>query len=76
MTRPTKTIVDCSTGLQTTVELTDEEIAILKTSDEKLVQMRAKSEAELQAQQELKLSALAKLTALGLTEEEAEALSR
>jgi len=54
---PTKVIVDCSTGEETILPLTADEIAQLETD-------RAAAEA-----------ALAKLAALGLTEEEAAALA-
>jgi hypothetical protein len=72
--RPTKLIVDCTTGEQTIVELTDEEIAEREA-------MAAQAEADRQAQEaadlakaEAKASAQAKLAALGLTAEEIAAL--
>jgi hypothetical protein len=73
--RPTKLIVDCSTGERTVVELTDEEIAEREA-------MAAAAEAERVAQEEaaaalqaLKDSAKAKLIAgEALTAEEADVL--
>lgn len=67
----TKVVVDCSTGEQTTVELTNDEIAQLQAD-------RAAAEAhrlEAQAKAEAKASAAAKLAALGLTADEIAALS-
>jgi hypothetical protein len=70
----TKLIVDCSTGEQTEVELTEEEIEQRK-ADLKAWKAeeaaRAKAEAE---KAELQESANAKLLALGLTAEEVAAL--
>jgi hypothetical protein len=67
MDKPTKLIVDCSTGEQTVVELTDEEIAQLEAD-----RVSAAAEADKAA---AKASALAKLAALGLTEDEAKAIA-
>lgn len=71
----TKVIVDCSTGKQTIIELTDEEIAQLEKDQLAFEAQQAAAEAEAQAKAEAKASALAKLTALGLTEEEAAAIA-
>ena len=72
--RPTKLIVDCSTGERTIVELTDEEIAereamAAQAEADRLAQEQA--EAEKQANLE---SARSKLAVLGLTEDEVAAL--
>lgn len=67
--------VDCTTGEQTERELNAEEVAELL---ERRAQARADWEAhqaELAAKTEAKASALAKLAALGLTEEEAAAIA-
>ena len=71
----TKMIVDCSTGEETIVPLTDVEITELRAR-------QAEMEAEEQARQNAiaqkqadKDAAIAKLTALGLTEAEALALA-
>lgn len=72
--RPTKLIVNCATGEQTIVELTDEEIAERAAMALQAEQDRLAREAEETAKAEAKASALAKLTALGLTEAEITAL--
>lgn len=75
MSRPTKIVVDCSTGVESIIELTDEEIAQAEAD-------RVAYEAEMTARQAAeetkaaaKASALAKLAALGLTEDEAKAIA-
>lgn len=73
--RPTKLIVDCSTGEQTVEFLTDEEIAQLEIDRANWEAERAAAEAAAAAKAEAKASALAKLAALGLTEEEAAAIT-
>jgi len=75
MTKPTKVIVDCSTGEQTVIELTAEEIAEMEAARVVAEAERATQEAEAQAKADAKASALAKLAALGLTEEEAKAIA-
>lgn len=66
--------VDCATGEQKVVELTVDEIAELETARAEAQAQAELREQEAQAKEELKMSALAKLAALGLTEEEAKAL--
>ena len=73
--RPTKLIVDCSTGERSIVELTDEEIAereamAAQAEADRLAQEQA--EAERQA---AKASAEEKLAALGLTPDEIAAIT-
>jgi hypothetical protein len=70
----TRIEVDCSTGEQKIIPLTSAEIAKFDQLHKEAEANRAKAEAETQAKAEAKASALAKLTALGLTEEEAAAL--
>jgi hypothetical protein len=74
MDRPTKIVVDCSTGIEEIIELTDEEIAQLGTDRANAEAERATREAEAEAKATAKASALAKLKALGLTEDEVTAL--
>lgn len=76
MTKPTKVIVDCSTGEQSVVELTDAEIAELETAAAKAEQDRLAAEAEAAAVAAAKQAAENKLAALGLTPEEIAALSK
>ena len=71
----TKVIVDCSTGEQTIEPLTADEISALEASRVQAEADRAAAEAEATAKAEAKASALAKLAALGLTEEEAAAIA-
>lgn len=74
MTRPTKIEVNCTTGVQTVVELTDEEMqeqARLEVLRQNEIEIK---EAEEEAKAAAKASAEAKLTALGLTPEEIAAL--
>jgi hypothetical protein len=73
---PTKVIVDCSTGEETIVPLTAEEIAQLEADRVASEEARAAAEAEAQAKAEAKTAAEAKLTALGLTAEEIAALTK
>ena len=72
--RPTKLIVDCSTGEQIVVELTDEEIAQLEADRVAAEAQRAEQEAIDSARLAKRMSAADKLRALGLEEEEVEAL--
>jgi hypothetical protein len=72
---PTKVIVDCSTGEETILPLSAEEISQLEAERVQAEADRAAAQAEADAKAEAKASALAKLAALGLTEEEAAALA-
>jgi predicted HAD superfamily Cof-like phosphohydrolase len=71
-----KVIVDCSTGEQTVVPLTAEEIAELEAAAAKAEQDRLAAEAEAAAKAAAKAAAEAKLAALGLTAEEIAALGK
>jgi len=70
-TRPTRLEVNCTTGEETIIELTDEEIADLKQRQQENAKLEAERIAAEQTKAEAKASALLKLEALGLTEEEA-----
>ena len=72
----TKVIVDCSTGEQSVVPLTAEEIAELEAAAAQAEQDRLAAEAEAVSVQAAKEAAQAKLAALGLTAEEIAALSK
>lgn len=75
MTVLTKVIVDCSTGEQTVVPLTAEEIAQREADAAAFAEQRAAEEAAAEAKAALKASAKAKLIAgEPLTAEEAEVL--
>ena len=71
-----KIIVDCSTGEQTVVPLTAEEIAELEAAAAQAEQDRLAAEAEAAALAVAKQAAEAKLAALGLTAEEIAALNK
>ena len=75
MTTPTKIIVDCSTGEETILPLTAEEIADMEAAAAQAAIDQAAREAEAEALAALKASARAKLVAgTPLTEEEAATL--
>lgn len=71
----TRIEVDCSTGEQKVIPLTPAEIAEIDRMRTESEARRVAEEAEAQAKAEAKASALAKLTALGLTEDEAKAIA-
>lgn len=71
---PTKLIVNCETGVTEEVELTAEEIAQMEADASAAAAEQAARETDAAAKQAAKESALAKLSALGLTAEEAAAL--
>ena len=71
----TKIVVDCSTGEQTEVELTAEELAQLEADRLAAAEAQASAEAEAAARTAAKQAAEAKLLALGLTAEEIAALN-
>lgn len=71
---PTKVVINCTTGEEEIVPLTAEEIAQLEA--DRLAYEQAQQEYQFAAiaKEEARLSGIAKLVALGLTEEEANAL--
>lgn len=75
MSRPTKIVVDCSTGVESIIELTDEEIAQAEADRVAYEAEMAARQAAEEAKAVAKASALAKLAALGLTEDEAKAIA-
>ncbi len=70
----TKLVVDCETGEQTVVPLTEEELAEREAMRIQAEADQAQREAAELAKAEAKASAQAKLAALGLTEAEIAAL--
>jgi len=71
----TKVVVDCSTGQQTVVPLTEEEIAQREADAAAFAESEAARKAEEEAKAALKVSAKAKLVAgEPLSEEEAAVL--
>ena len=74
MTVPTKVVVDCSTGFVSEIPLTDEEMTQREVDSAAAAIETAEREAAEAAKADAKLSAQAKLQALGLTGEEIAAL--
>jgi len=74
MTVPTKVIVDCSTGFVSEIPLTDEEMTQREVDSAAAAIETAEREAAEAAKADAKLSAQAKLQALGLSGEEIAAL--
>ncbi len=72
--KPTKIVVDCSTGETSIIELTAEEIAQREVDAAAYAIEAAEREAAEEAKANAKLSAQAKLAALGLSAEEIAAL--
>lgn len=75
MTVPTKVVVDCSTGFVSEIPLTDEEMTQREVDSAAAAIEQAEREAAEAAKADAKLSAQAKLAALGLTGEEIAALN-
>lgn len=75
MTRPTRLEINCETGEQIVVELTDQEIQQLEIDRANWEAQQAAAAADAEAKAAAKASALAKLAALGLTEDEAKAIA-
>ena len=75
MPRPVKLQVDCTTGEERYVDLTDEEIAQLEVDAATYDADKAAKEAAAEEAAAVKAAAIAKLAALGLTEEEAAAIA-
>lgn len=70
MTKPTRLEINCTTGEQTVIELTDAEIAQMEIDRANAEADRAAREAEAEAKATARASALAKLAALGLSADE------
>ena len=76
MSKPTRIEIDCSTGIETIIELTDAEIAQMEADATAAAARKAEEDAAEAATAEAKASAQAKLAALGLTADEIAALSK
>ena len=76
MPNPTRIEIDCSTGIETIIELTDAEVAQMKADAQAFAERKAEEDAAAAAAESAKASAQAKLAALGLTAEEIAALSK
>jgi hypothetical protein len=71
---PTRLVINCETGEREIIPLTPEEIAEREAMVAQALADRAAREAEETAKAQAKVSGIAKLLALGLTEAEANAL--
>jgi hypothetical protein len=69
-----KIVVNCETGVTEEIDLTPEEIADLESSQAALIAQQELDAAAASAKETARASALAKLSALGLTDEEIAAL--
>lgn len=76
MANPTKIVVNCETGVQEEIELTDAEVAELAAAAAELATKQAEAEAAEQARLAAKGAAEQKLLSLGLTAEEIAALTK
>ena len=76
MTRPTRIEIDCSTGIESIIELTDAEVAQMQADAAAAAERQAVEDAAKAAEADAKASAQAKLAALGLTQEEITALTK
>lgn len=74
--RPTRVEINCETGEQTVIELTDAEIAEMEAAAKAIEDAQAAAAAEAAAVAAAKEAAHAKLAALGLTADEIAALSK
>lgn len=70
----TKVVVNCETGEQEVLPLTAEEIAQMEADRIAFEEQQAAAQAEAEAKEAARQSGIAKLLALGLTEQEANAL--
>ena len=75
MAVPMKTIIDCSTGVVSEIPLTDEEMAQREIDAQNAAKAQAERDAEIAAKEAAKASAIAKLSALGLSADEIAALN-
>lgn len=73
--RPLKLEVNCTTGEEKYIELTDEEIAQMQADAEAALAAEEARRVEAEAKAAIRASAEAKLAALGLTPEEIAVLS-
>ena len=75
MPNPTKLVINCETGVQEEIELTDEEVAQREADAEAYATRKTEEDAAAEAKAALKASAKAKLIAgQPLTAEEADVL--
>lgn len=71
-----KLVVDCSTGVQEIVDLTDEEIAQMEADAQTYAEQKAVEEALKTEVEAKKVSGRSKLKELGLTDAEIDAITK
>jgi len=76
MANPTRIEINCTTGVESIIELTDAEVAQSLVDAAAAAQLQAEEDAAKAASEAAKASAQAKLAALGLTAEEISALTK
>ena len=76
MTNPTRIEINCTTGVESIIELTDAEVAQMQVDAAAAAERQAEEDAAKAASEAAKASAQAKLAALGLTQEEITALTK
>jgi hypothetical protein len=76
MPNPTRIEINCETGVESIIELTDAEVAELAVQAAEAAARKAEEDAAKAAAATAKASAEAKLAALGLTADEIAALSK
>jgi len=76
MPNPTRIEVNCETGVESIIELTDAEVAQMEADRVAAEARKAEEDAVRQAEADAKASAQAKLAALGLTADEISALTK
>ena len=76
MPNPTRIEINCETGVESIIELTDAEVAQMQADAEAAAERQAEEDAAKAASEAAKASAQAKLAALGLTQEEITALTK
>jgi len=76
MPNPTRIEINCETGIESIIELTDAEIAQMEADRVAAEARKAEEEAAAQAAADAKASAQAKLATLGLTPDEIAALTK
>jgi copper oxidase (laccase) domain-containing protein len=74
MGNPTRIEVNCTTGVESIIELTDAEVAQMEADRVAAEARKAEEDAAAKASADLKASAQAKLAKLGLTDAEISAL--
>jgi len=76
MANPTRIEINCETGVESIIELTDAEVAQMEADRVAAEARKAEEDAVRQAEADAKASAQAKLAALGLTADEISALTK